>query len=111
MPIYDYICQRCGQRVELVHGIHASGPERCEHCGQGPMRKVLAPPAIHFKGSGWAKKERAASRPKAPSSGDAGAGEATTPTPAASDPPGAGKATAGSAGASSGVAKAGSDEA
>jgi hypothetical protein len=27
------------------------------------MRKLLAPPAIHFKGTGWAKKERAAARP------------------------------------------------
>jgi putative FmdB family regulatory protein len=68
MPIYDYVCQSCGERVEVFHGLHAAGPERCERCGKGPMRKVLAPPAVHFKGSGWAKKDRAASRPKARSS-------------------------------------------
>jgi hypothetical protein len=28
------------------------------------MRKALTSPAIHFKGSGWAKKERATSRAK-----------------------------------------------
>ena len=65
MPIYDYVCQSCGARVEVFHGLHASGPERCEVCGKGPMRKGPAPPAVHFTGSGWAKKDRAASRPKA----------------------------------------------
>jgi putative FmdB family regulatory protein len=61
VPLYDYVCGNCGQRTEVMHGINAPGPEHCPHCGQGPMRKLLAPPAIHFKGTGWAKKERAAS--------------------------------------------------
>jgi putative FmdB family regulatory protein len=102
MPVYDYLCQHCGRQVELVHGVHAPGPERCEHCGSGPMRKVLAPPAIHFKGTGWAKKERAASRAKSPTTGDAAtAGEAAPgAAPAASDPPAEGTAAAGSAGSS-----------
>jgi putative FmdB family regulatory protein len=68
VPIYDYVCQSCGERVEVLHGLHASGPERCERCGKGPMRKALTQPAVHFKGSGWAKKDRAASRPKGRSS-------------------------------------------
>ena len=65
MPIYDYACGSCGERVEVFHGVHAPGPERCERCGKGPMRKVVAAPTFHFKGTGWAKKERAASRPRA----------------------------------------------
>jgi putative FmdB family regulatory protein len=65
VPIYDYACESCGERVEVFHGVHAPGPERCERCGMGPMRKVVAAPTVHFKGTGWAKKERAASRPRA----------------------------------------------
>ena len=65
MPIYDYACGNCGERVEVLHGVHAPGPERCERCGKGPMRKLLTAPTIHFKGTGWAKKERTASRAKA----------------------------------------------
>jgi hypothetical protein len=38
------------------------------------MRKVLAPPAIHFKGTGWAKKERAASRAKGRTADEAAPG-------------------------------------
>lgn len=56
MPTYDYACGRCGRRVEVVHGVHAHGPTACESCG-GPMRKLLSSPAIHFRGSGWAKKD------------------------------------------------------
>jgi hypothetical protein len=37
------------------------------------MRKAFAPPAIHFKGTGWAKKERAsASRTKAAAASESG---------------------------------------
>ena len=62
MPLYDYACSDCGRRIEVSHGIHEDGPQRCEACG-GRLRRVLSPPAVHFKGSGWAKKERAATRP------------------------------------------------
>ena len=63
MPTYDYRCTDCGLEVEVTHGIHASGPSTCTACG-GAMRKALSTPAIHFKGSGWAKKDaRAAAKP------------------------------------------------
>ena len=56
MPRYDYRCQACGHEIEVVHGIDGSGPTTCEVCG-GAMRKAMSTPAIHFKGSGWAKKD------------------------------------------------------
>lgn len=49
-----------------MHGIHDRGPETCAECG-GTMRKALSPPAIHFKGSGWAKKDAASARKSKPS--------------------------------------------
>jgi putative FmdB family regulatory protein len=57
MPIYDYACTVCGRVVEVVHGINGQGPTSCETCG-GPMKKLMSSPAVHFKGSGWAKKDR-----------------------------------------------------
>jgi putative FmdB family regulatory protein len=60
MPIYDYACIDCGRVVEVVHGVNGHGPQACETCG-GPMKKLLSSPAVHFKGSGWAKKDRGAS--------------------------------------------------
>jgi len=58
MPVYDYDCAECGRRVEVIHGVHAPGPTHCPNCGGGPLRKAISAPAVHFKGSGWAKKER-----------------------------------------------------
>ena len=62
MPIYDYLCSSCGQKTEVIHGIHAPAPRFCPACGaDGTLRKTFATPAVHFKGSGWAKKDRSSS--------------------------------------------------
>jgi putative FmdB family regulatory protein len=74
VPLYDYDCANCGRRFELMHGVHADEPTTCPLCGGGPIRKAINAPAVHFKGSGWAKKERhssAASR-SAKAAGDTG---------------------------------------
>jgi putative FmdB family regulatory protein len=60
MPLYDYDCVACGRRVEVVHGVHAPGPTHCPNCGSGPLRKAITAAAVHYKGAGWAKKERRA---------------------------------------------------
>ena len=57
MPFYDYVCQSCGNEMEVMHSVHAEGPSVCPKCG-GSMKKTFAAPAVHFKGSGWARKER-----------------------------------------------------
>ena len=76
MPLYDYVCAACGRRFEVIHGLHDEGPTSCPLCGKGTVRKAFAAPAIHFKGSGWAKKERRAGKvgTKASSGGDDGEG-------------------------------------
>jgi putative FmdB family regulatory protein len=60
MPAYDYDCAACGRRFEVSHGVHADQPSACPLCGRGPVRKAITAAAIHYKGSGWAKKERRA---------------------------------------------------
>ena len=77
MPLYDYDCAACGRRFEVIHGVNDPPPGQCPLCGSGPVRKAFAAPAIHFKGSGWAKKERRAAAKSGTSSskdGDAGSG-------------------------------------
>jgi len=96
MPIYDYLCSNCGQTTEVIHGIHAPAPRFCPACGaEGTLRKAFAPPAVLFKGSGWAKKDRSttsATRAKAgaqASAGDSkdgsGTSSGTEPKPASGD--------------------------
>ncbi len=93
MPTYDYRCAACGNRFELVHGVHGAGPDVCPSCGVGPVTKAITAPAVHFKGSGWAKKERRASTASGPRSGggtaddDGGKTDDKGGTTPASDPP------------------------
>ena len=83
MPLYDYDCSACGRRFEVVHGVHVEGPTVCPICGSGPIRKAIAAPAVHFKGTGWAKKERRATATpgtsKASGEGSAGDGGDAAP--------------------------------
>ena len=73
MPIYEYSCSNCGQKTDILHGIHDPVPPFCPECGaEGTLRKGFAPPAIVFKGSGWAKKDRAATRKPGSSSSASG---------------------------------------
>jgi putative FmdB family regulatory protein len=76
MPAYDYDCAACGRRFEVSHGVHADPPAACPLCGSGPVRKAITAPAVHYKGSGWAKKERRAT----PSTSSKSKGEGTTPS-------------------------------
>ena len=74
MPIYDYLCSSCRERTEVIHGISAPGPLFCPACGaEGPMRKAFVAPSVHFKGSGWAKKDRSSASTKARAKSESGA--------------------------------------
>ena len=61
MPIYEYVCDN-GHHFDVIHGIHDAGPTECPVCHSTNVRKAFAAPAIHFKGSGWAKKDRSATK-------------------------------------------------
>jgi putative FmdB family regulatory protein len=79
MPIYDYVCGACGHLLEVIHGINGEGPRFCPSCGvEGRMKKAFAPPAVVFKGSGWAKKDRSATSRPAKSSDSKGGDKAAS---------------------------------
>jgi putative FmdB family regulatory protein len=53
MPLYEYECDACGQRFELIQKFSDAPAQFCTACGKGPVRRLLSSPAIQFKGSGW----------------------------------------------------------
>jgi putative FmdB family regulatory protein len=57
LPIHDYVCLDCGHAMEVMHSVHSHGPAACPQC-DGPMKKTLAAPSVHYKGTGWARKDR-----------------------------------------------------
>lgn len=52
MPLYEYQCDACGHRFEVIQKFSDPPVEVCSACG-GAVRKLLSSPAIQFKGSGW----------------------------------------------------------
>jgi putative FmdB family regulatory protein len=52
VPRYDYRCSACGHVYEKREGFDAPSVQECPEC-QGQARRILTPPAIVFKGSGW----------------------------------------------------------
>lgn len=54
MPLYEYECDACGERFEVIQKSFSSPPpEACENCGKGPVHRMQSSPAIQFKGSGF----------------------------------------------------------
>ena len=52
MPLYEYECDACGHRFEVIQKFSDPPLERCPKCG-GAVHKLQSAPAIQFKGSGW----------------------------------------------------------
>jgi len=52
MPLYEYECEKCGHRFETLVSLDKANAQRCEDCG-ARCRRLLSPPAIIFKGSGF----------------------------------------------------------
>jgi putative FmdB family regulatory protein len=54
VPLYEYECEACGKRFEVIQQKFSDPPAAvCKVCGKGPVRRLLSSPAIQFKGSGW----------------------------------------------------------
>lgn len=53
MPLYEYQCEACGQRFEVIQKFSDPPPEACTSCGKGPVTRLQSSPAIQFKGTGW----------------------------------------------------------
>jgi len=51
MPIYEYRCEN-GHVFDAIQRMTDEPLTKCEECG-APAARVLTPPAIHFKGSGF----------------------------------------------------------
>jgi putative FmdB family regulatory protein len=52
MPLYEYECDACGGRFEVIQKFSETTTE-CRRCGKGPVRRLIAAPAFQFKGTGW----------------------------------------------------------
>jgi putative FmdB family regulatory protein len=77
MPLYEYECDACHQRFEVIQKKFSDpAPEHCARCGKGPVHRLQSTPAIQFKGSGWYITDYAGGRSNSASSTSSSDGEA-----------------------------------
>ena len=87
MPLYEYKCVKCGHRFEKIESVSASTTKKCPKCGAKGERMIAAP-AIQFKGSGWYVTDYAgkgASSGSSESSGDGSAAKSEKPAEKSGD--------------------------
>ncbi len=53
MPLYEYECEACGRRFEVIRKFSDRPLDACTQCGNGPVKRLPSSPAIQFKGSGF----------------------------------------------------------
>lgn len=52
MPTYVYACKSCGERFEVVQKMSDAPLTDCRSC-DGQVRRVIFPPAVVYKGTGF----------------------------------------------------------
>jgi putative FmdB family regulatory protein len=62
MPLYEYECTNCKERVEIIQRLSDPPYSHCAKCG-ADMKKLISSPAIQFKGSGFYKTDYSSSKP------------------------------------------------
>jgi len=62
MPLYEYECINCKERVEIIQRVNDPPQPQCAKCC-AEMKKLISSPAIQFKGSGFYKTDYASSKP------------------------------------------------
>ena len=110
MPTYDYSCRSCGARFEAWQKMTDDPITICPTCG-GPVRRIIYPVGLVFKGSGFYSTDN--HRPVATASDSSdGAGDAGKDTAAAAaSKPAASAAADTASGSGSGVKRSGAADA
>ena len=69
MPVYDYLCERCGPFTEMRPMAECDVPQRCPRCGRAAPRAFLTAPYFAAmsaeRRSAHATNERSAHAPAA----------------------------------------------
>ena len=88
MPLYEYACEKCNRKFEVIQKFSDEPLTTHDQCG-GKVHRLLSAPALQFKGSGWYVNDYAKSQKPADKPADNG-------TPKKSDAPAGGASSSGS---------------
>ncbi len=64
MPIYEYRCDNCEHRLEILQKINDKPASNCPECGKDSLRKLVSAAAFKLKGTGWYETDFKDKKPK-----------------------------------------------
>jgi putative FmdB family regulatory protein len=81
LPTYEYRCLSCEHQFERFQRMTDEPVKECEVCGE-PVKRLLFPVAIHFKGNGFYSTDYARKNTLAAggNSGNGGGGDSSSPS-------------------------------
>ena len=53
MPIYEYQCNNCNHKIEVLQKISDDPLAQCPSCHQQKLKKLVSAASFRLKGSGW----------------------------------------------------------
>lgn len=77
MPIYEYACEQCHTKEEIIQKLDDPAPLECPKCqAKGTLKKVVTSSSFHLKGGGWYKDLYSSNKPS-----DTSTSSTKTPNP------------------------------
>jgi putative FmdB family regulatory protein len=64
VPIYEYKCDQCDHRLEILQKISDEPEKSCPECGEEGLRKLVSAVAFKLKGTGWYETDFKDKKPK-----------------------------------------------
>jgi len=53
MPIYEYVCQNCGEPLERLQKLSDEPLTDCPACGQPSLKRKISAAGFRLSGGGW----------------------------------------------------------
>lgn len=80
MPLYEYKCEACSKHFEVLQKFSDAPLEVHAECGKGPVTRLISPPALQFKGSGFyiTDYKGGSAKPSSSSSPSSGSGDSSS---------------------------------
>ena len=85
MPIYEYECQACGERIEKFQKISDDPITLCPNCGAEKLQKLVSASAFKLTGSGWYETDFKDKKPKTTDKTDSKKPESATASSSSPD--------------------------
>jgi putative FmdB family regulatory protein len=96
MPIYEYLCEKCGHEFEREQRITEDPVKTCPKCRARKVRRLISRTGFVLKGGGWYSDLYSSAKPAAAKEGESGGAEAKSETKPDAKPEGKSESKPGS---------------